>query len=101
MTTKMTRVSVAILFATACAASAQAGYRCDPSPSFVDRRACEAADKGPDSLRQYVQSMASIRVNLNINDYVNAATVKAWDERSEPAARQEEGTLKVARRETR
>lgn len=101
MTAKMTRVSVAILFATAFAASAQAEYRCDQAPSFVDQRACEAADKGPDALRRYVESMASIRVNLNINDYVNAATVKAWDERSELAARQDEETLKVASSETR
>jgi len=102
MTAKMNPASVALLFATAFAASAHAEYRCDPAPSWVDRRACEAADKGPQALRKYVESMAGIRVYLNISDYINAATVQAWDEQSRQRAAEEDAeALKVARSETR
>ena len=102
MTAKMTRVSVAVLFATAFTAAAHAEYRCDAAPSFMDQRACEAAEKSPDALRQYIQSMDRIRVNLEFSDYVNAATVRAWEEQSRQLAEQKEAAaVKVARSESR
>ncbi len=101
MNVTMIRVSAAALFATAFSATAYAEYRCDPAPSWVDQRACEAATQGPDALRQYVESMNSIRVNLKMNDYVRPETVKAWEERSQLAARKEAEALQVARTEKR
>jgi hypothetical protein len=67
----------------------------------MDKRACEAAEKSPDALRRYVQSMDRIRVNLEFSDYVNAATAKAWEERSQLAAQKEAEAVKVARNEKR
>jgi len=102
MNVTMIRVSAAVLFATVFSATAHAEYRCDPAPGWVDQRACEAATQGsPDALRQYVESMNSIRVNLKMTDYVRPETVKAWEERSQLAARKEAEALQVARTEKR
>ena len=102
MTRNTIRVSVALLCTTAFAAAAHAEYRCDPAPSFIDQRACEAADKSPDALRRYVQRMDYNRVNLKFSDYVNAATARSWEEQNRQTAAQKDlEALKVASRETR
>ena len=49
------RFTFALLFAGAFAAGAHAEYRCDPAPSSIDQRACNAAQQGPDSLRRFVE----------------------------------------------
>ena len=58
--------------------SARAEYRCDPPNSRIDRRACEAAAESPQALNQYVQRMRWMH-NLYFYDYVNRATIAAWD----------------------
>jgi hypothetical protein len=98
MNAKLPRVSVALLFATAFSAAAHAEYRCDPAPSWMDQRACEAADKSPETLRRFVQRMDYNRVNLKFSDYVSAATVRAWEEQNRQiAALSDPEALKVAR----
>lgn len=78
MTTKTTCLTTAAFVAGAFAASANAEYRCDPAPSWMDRVACEAADKSPDALRQFAQRMDRNRVNLAFADYVDLKTVQRW-----------------------
>jgi hypothetical protein len=59
---------------------ARAEYRCDSPPTRVDRVACEAAAESPEALRRYVQRMQWLHNNLYFYDYVNRATIQAWDE---------------------
>ena len=104
MTTKTTCLTTAAFVAAALAASANAEYRCDPAPSWMDRAACEAADKSPDALRQFVQRMDRNRVNLEFADYVDLKTVQRWqaEERRLAAARDaHDSAPKVARNEVR
>lgn len=68
----------AALSVTLLAAAAQAEYRCNPAPSPVDARACEAAQQGPEALRRFIQRMQPI-INLSFHDYVNEATLVAWE----------------------
>jgi hypothetical protein len=75
------RIPAALVFAFALVATAaQAQYRCDAPQRPVDRRACEAAKESPDTLRRYIQRMAAIE-SLQFSDYVNDATVLAWQAR--------------------
>jgi hypothetical protein len=60
------------------AATAHAEYKCDLPPTPIDRRACEAATEGPESLRRFVQRMQTI-ANLQFSDYVSDATILAWE----------------------
>jgi len=86
MNAKTFRLSAALITLLA-ATSVHAGYRCDPAPSAansIDRRACEAAKQGPDALRQFVQRMRPIH-SLDMNDYVNDATLLAWEQREQAA----------------
>lgn len=102
MTATMTRVSVAVLFATTFTAAAHAEYRCAPAPSWMDQRACEAAEKSPVALRRFVQRMDYNRVNLKFSEYVSDATVRTWEEQSrQTAAQKDPETLKIARSNTR
>lgn len=76
-----------ILIALLATTGAHAGYRCDPAPTApnaIDRRACEAAKQGPDALRQLVQRLRPIQL-LDMNDYVNEATLLAWEQREQAA----------------
>jgi hypothetical protein len=73
------RLSAGLVLAAACAASAQAEYRCDPAPSWVDRAACKAADQGPNELRRFVEAMDSIRINIRFEDYVSPQLASRWD----------------------
>ena len=83
MNAKTLRLSVSFLSLLA-ASSVYAEYRCNPAPTAIDRRACEAAKQGPDALRQYVQRVRPIQ-SLDMNDYVNEATLLAWEQRDQAA----------------
>jgi hypothetical protein len=74
-----TRAFASLLFSFA-AAGVGAEYRCNPAPSLIDQRACEAARQGPDALRHFIQRMRVIE-NLYFNDYVDGETRVAWEER--------------------
>lgn len=84
MNVPMIRLS-AVVLATAFAATAHAEYRCDPAPSPMDRRACEAAAQGPDALRRFVNQWTSQMSNLQFSDYVDSNTERMWDSKSKAA----------------
>ncbi len=99
-----TRIASALVLAAAFTASAQAEYRCDTAPSWVDRSACQAADQGPDALRRFVQNMNSIRINIQFSDYVNEQRANSWEAQSRKTAAQKDpvaDTQKVASNEKR
>jgi hypothetical protein len=83
MNAKILRIA-APLIALLAATSVHAEYRCEAPRSSIDRRACEAAKQGPDALRQFVQRMRPIE-SLDMNEYVNEATVLAWEQRAAAA----------------
>ena len=60
------------------AATAHAEYKCDLPPTPIDRRACEAAKEGPESLRRFIQRVEPI-ANVQFSDYVSDATILAWE----------------------
>jgi hypothetical protein len=104
MTTKTTCLTTAAFVAAALAASANAEYRCDPAPRWMDRAACEAAAQGPEALRRYVESMNAIRINLQFADYVDLKTAQRWQAEERQLAAQKEANdsaQKVARNEVR
>jgi hypothetical protein len=104
MTTKTTCLTTAAFVAAAFTASANAEYRCDPAPRWMDRAACEAAAQGPEALRRYVESMNAIRVNLQFADYVDLKTAQRWQAEEHQLAAQKEANdsaQKVASNETR
>jgi hypothetical protein len=101
MTAKTTCLTTAAFVAATFAASASAEYRCDPAPSWMDRAACEAADKSPDALRQFVQRMDSNRINLKFADYVDLRTVQRWQAEERRLAEQKDTAPKIARNEAR
>lgn len=74
----------AVLVTLLAASSVHAEYRCEPARSPIDRGACEAAKQGPDALRQFVQRVRPIQ-SLDMNDYVNEATLLAWEQRAAAA----------------
>ena len=82
MTATITRSSAVLVVAAAFTAGAHAEYRCDPAPTWVDRSACEAADKSPADLRRFIQRMEWIRVNLKFSHYVDPKTEQKWDAQS-------------------
>ena len=99
MTATTSRLASVFVLAAAFTASAQAEYRCDSAPSWIDRSACKAADQGPDELRRFVQNMNSIRINIQFSDYVNDQRANSWDaQRRKMAAQKDavEDTQKVA-----
>jgi hypothetical protein len=67
----------------------------------MDRAACEAADKSPDALRQFVQRMDSNRINLKFADYVDLRTVQRWQAEERRLAEQNDAAPKVASNEVR
>jgi hypothetical protein len=86
MTATITRISAALILAAGFSASAQAEYRCDDPPSWVDRNACQAASLSPTALRRFVETMNTLRINVQFYDYVNTETAKAWDAQRRQAA---------------
>jgi hypothetical protein len=96
------RSSVIFVLVAVFASSAQAEYRCDPAPSWVDRAACKAAGEGARELRRFVEAMNSIRINIRFDDYVNMATAQSWEQKSRTAAvRPSEESTTLAKAETR
>jgi hypothetical protein len=70
----------ALIAMFAVAGSAHAAFVCDDPPSAVDKRACDAAEQGPEALRHFIQRMRPVH-NLYFYDYVNEARLVAWDAR--------------------
>jgi hypothetical protein len=104
MNASPSRISAAIALAVACSASAHAEYRCDPAPTVFDRQACAAAAQSPEALRRFIESMDSIRVNLQFSDYVDERTVQRWESQQRALAEQKdssESAQKVAANTTR
>ena len=89
MSTTLSRVSSALIVSVAFAATAHAEYRCDPAPTWIDQRACTAAEESPQALRQFVQRMRWI-TNLRFEDYVDQNTVLAWESKQRELAAQQE-----------
>jgi hypothetical protein len=87
MNATATRISSAVLLSLGCAASAYAGYRCDAPPTWIDKRACQAAEESPQALRQFVQRMRWI-TTLQFSDYVNENTALAWESQKREQAAQ-------------
>lgn len=99
MNTKMICLASAALLTTGFSVAAQAEYRCDPAPTWVDRAACEAAAQGPTELRRTVWAMNAIRINLRFEDYVNDATAQKWaqaEPQTQVAEKKEDASLKLA-----
>jgi hypothetical protein len=97
MNVTVTRITSAVILSLGCAASAHAEYRCEPPPTWIDQRACQAAAESPQALRQFVQRMRWI-TNLQFSDYVNEDTALAWEsqERDQAARRTAEDSAEIA-----
>lgn len=89
MNATLSRISSALIVSLAFAASAHAEYRCDPPPTWIDQRACKAAEESPQALRQFVQRMRWF-TNLQFADYVNDNTAQAWESKKREQAAQQE-----------
>ena len=79
MTATTTRISAVLVLAAAFTASANAEYRCAAASSGLDKRACDAAEQGPDALRRFVYRWDHQMSNLMFSDYVDAKTARAWE----------------------
>ena len=79
MKNALTRLFAGFVFAAACVASANAEYRCDPPQTVNDRLACEAAQKGPTALRNFVERWTSKMSSLYFPDYVDEKTAQDWE----------------------
>jgi hypothetical protein len=102
MISTTTRISAALVLAAAFTASAQAEYRCASAPTGLDKRACAAAEQGPDALRRFVYRWDRQMSNLMFADYVDANTAKAWEATAQLERRQStEADVKVASSEPR
>jgi len=89
MNATVSRISSALILGLAFTASAHAEYRCDPPPTWIDQRACKAADESPQALRRFVQRMQWI-TNVRFEDYVNHNTALAWESMKRELAAQQE-----------
>lgn len=104
MTATIARSFAVLVVAAAFTAGAQAEYRCDPAPTWMDRSACEAADKSPTDLRRFIQRMEWNRTNLKFSHYVDPKTQQKWDAQSPQRSAQRdslEQAQKVASNERR
>lgn len=90
----LTRISSTVVFGIVFAATAHAEYRCDPAPTWIDQRACEAAAESPQALRQYVQRMRWF-TNLQFSDYVNENTAQGWEAKKREMAAQKSSDEEV------
>lgn len=103
MSTTLYRISSALLVSIAFAATAHAEYRCDPAPTWIDQRACTAAEESPQALRQFVQRMRWF-TNLQFSDYVNEDTAQGWEAKKREIATQkksDDSVITVASSERR
>ena len=78
-TTALRHTLSALLASVAFAGTAHAAYLCDDPPSPIDKRACAAAEQGPDALRRFIDRIKPVH-NLYFYDYVNEARLVAWRE---------------------
>jgi hypothetical protein len=102
MTATTTRISAVLVLAAAFSASANAEYRCASDPTGLDKRACAAAEQGPDALRRFVHRWDRQMSNLMFSDYVDANTAKAWEATAQlEKQRSTEVGVKVASSEPR
>ena len=101
MASIVTRSALGILLVAGITATAQAEYRCDPAPTFRDRRACEAAQEGPQALRRYLLQMSWHGHSMQMQDYVSPAIAERWEALARDEARkQRDGANQTARAET-
>jgi hypothetical protein len=79
------RFTAAAMIGMTLATTAVAGtdYKCDESPTSIDRRACDAAKQGPEALRRFIQRMRVIE-SLDFVNYMTDAQLLAWREAKEP-----------------
>jgi len=84
----------ALIISVAFVGTSHAAYLCDDPPSPVDKRACEAAEQGPDVLRRFIERIKPVH-NLYFFDYVNEARLVAWDA-SDARARAQKDAAKTA-----
>lgn len=97
MTTTTTRISAALVLAAAFTASANAEYRCASATIGLDKRACAAAEQGPDALRRFVHQWDRQMASLRFSDYVDANTERAWEAKAKLAVQQNTAaSVKVA-----
>lgn len=82
-----TRVVLGLLLvaATAHAAPVRAEYKCGAPPGPLDRRACSAAQQGPEALRRFIQRVRPLEA-LYFFDYMSEPELLAWRARSSPHA---------------
>lgn len=78
-TTALRHTLSALLASFAFVGTAHAAYLCEDPPSPIDKRACEAAEQGPDVLRRFIDRIKPVH-NLYFYDYVNEARLVAWQE---------------------
>jgi hypothetical protein len=92
--------SVSLSIGLLACSGANAQYRCAEPSTDLDRRACAAAKQGPEALRRFIQRVRVVEP-LHFNDYVDRATLIAWEEKAarEQAARP--AATSVATREGR
>ncbi len=89
MTANATRLSAAV-FLTVAFSSANAEFRCASAQNWPDRAACEAADRGPEALRRFVENMNTLRINLRFADYVDLKTAQRWEMQARQVAEQKQ-----------
>ena len=103
MNRTLTRISSSVVLGIACMTTAHAEYRCDPSPTWIDQRACKAAEESPQALRQFVQRMRWF-TNLQFSDYVNETTAQEWEAKKRDVATQrisDDSSITIASSEPR
>jgi hypothetical protein len=102
MTATTIRISAALVFAAAFTASANAEYRCATASIGLDKRACAAAEQGPDALRRFVYRWDRQMAGLQFSDYVDANTEKAWETKARMAKQPDaDANVKLASGEPR
>jgi hypothetical protein len=100
MTSIVTRAAIGMVLIAGVAATAQAEYRCDTPATHRDRRACEAAQEGPQALRRYLLQMSWHGHSMQMQDYVSPALAQRWEELARDDARkQPDGGNRTARAE--
>lgn len=73
--------AAALTAATLLLGNAWAGNRCETPRSPLDRRACAAAQQGPQALRHFIWRMRVVE-SLDFDDYVDDTTRRAWATRA-------------------
>jgi hypothetical protein len=94
MTSIVTRAAIGMVLIAGVAATAQAEYRCNPPATHRDRRACEAAQEGPQALRRYLLQMSWHGHSMQMQDYVSPALAQRWEELARDEARKQRESVR-------